>query len=46
MFSDWNDQFKLIDCVCEAEYDEERHKGADKSVDEDVLDVFEELFFL
>lgn len=45
MFAEGSDQFKLVDKVCKTKDDKERHKSTNKSINENVLNIFEELFF-
>jgi hypothetical protein len=45
VFSEGSNPLKFINKVGEAEYDKEGDQSANESVDEDVLDIFEELFF-
>ena len=46
MLADGSDPLEFVYKVCEAEDHKKRYKGAHKSVNQDVLDVLEELFFL
>ncbi len=46
MFSERGNPLKLVNEVGEAEDDKEGDQSPNKSIDEDVLDIFEELFFL
>ena len=45
MFSEGSNPLQLVNKVGEAEDDKEGDQSANESIDEDVLDIFEELFF-
>jgi hypothetical protein len=45
VFSEGSNPLEFVNKVGEAEDDKEGDEGANEPVDEDVLDIFEELFF-
>jgi hypothetical protein len=45
VFSEGSNPLQLVNKVGEAEDDKEGDQSANESIDEDVLDIFEELFF-